>query len=153
MGCIWSDMCWCYVAVWLWWCGIRMQAEACIRVPLELDVVSYKPRPLYSWIKSTQYPLNRLSGPQGLPACYGEENPLQLWASEVWPFQHAWDAHTSGRYIVWRVLGALTALTGPVEREYWVTRQSSPDEVKPGQHSCTGFFTFFWSPKLFCKGK
>ena len=28
MGCIWFDVCWCYVVVWLWWCGIRMQAEA-----------------------------------------------------------------------------------------------------------------------------
>jgi len=27
MGCIWFDVC-CYVAVWLWWCGIGMQAEA-----------------------------------------------------------------------------------------------------------------------------
>ena len=25
---LWFDMCWCYVVVWLWWCGIRMQAEA-----------------------------------------------------------------------------------------------------------------------------
>ena len=25
---LWFDVCWCYVAVWLWWCGIRMQAEA-----------------------------------------------------------------------------------------------------------------------------
>ena len=23
---IWFDVCWCYVVVWLWWCGIRMQA-------------------------------------------------------------------------------------------------------------------------------
>ena len=22
------DVCWCYVVVWLWWCGIRMQVEA-----------------------------------------------------------------------------------------------------------------------------
>ena len=22
----WFDACWCYVVVWLWWCGIRMQA-------------------------------------------------------------------------------------------------------------------------------
>ena len=22
---IWFDVCWCYVVVWLWWCGIRMQ--------------------------------------------------------------------------------------------------------------------------------
>jgi len=24
------DVCWCYVVVWLWWCGIRMQAEALV---------------------------------------------------------------------------------------------------------------------------
>ena len=32
---IWFDVCWCYVVVWLGWCGIRMQAEA-----LVLGVVS-----------------------------------------------------------------------------------------------------------------
>ena len=26
----WFDVCWCYVVVWLWWCGIRMQAEALV---------------------------------------------------------------------------------------------------------------------------
>ena len=31
MGCIWFDVCWCYVAMWLWWCGIRMQAEAVLQ--------------------------------------------------------------------------------------------------------------------------
>jgi len=30
---IWFDVCWCYVLVWLWWCGIRMQAQVCIRIP------------------------------------------------------------------------------------------------------------------------
>ena len=25
-----GSMCWCYVAVWLWWYGIRMQAEALV---------------------------------------------------------------------------------------------------------------------------
>jgi len=25
---LWFDVCWCYVMVWRWWCGIRMQAEA-----------------------------------------------------------------------------------------------------------------------------
>ena len=30
---IWFDVCWSYVVVWLWWCGIRMQVEACIRIP------------------------------------------------------------------------------------------------------------------------
>ena len=24
---IWFDVYWCYVVVWLWWCGIRMQVE------------------------------------------------------------------------------------------------------------------------------
>ena len=24
---IWFDVCWCYVVVWLWWCGIRMQVK------------------------------------------------------------------------------------------------------------------------------
>ena len=33
MGCIWFDVCWCYVAVWLWWCGIRMQAETLVPQP------------------------------------------------------------------------------------------------------------------------
>jgi len=28
----WFDVCWCYVVVW-WWCGVRMQTEACIRTP------------------------------------------------------------------------------------------------------------------------
>jgi len=30
---LWFDVCWCYVVVWLWWCGIRMQASTCIRIP------------------------------------------------------------------------------------------------------------------------
>jgi len=25
---LWFDVCWCYVVVWLGWCGIRMRAEA-----------------------------------------------------------------------------------------------------------------------------
>ena len=29
---LWYDVCWCYAVVWLGWCGIRMQAEACIRI-------------------------------------------------------------------------------------------------------------------------
>ena len=26
---LWYNLCWCYGVVWLGWCGIRMQAEAC----------------------------------------------------------------------------------------------------------------------------
>ena len=28
MGCIWFGVCWRSISVWLWWCGIRMLAEA-----------------------------------------------------------------------------------------------------------------------------
>jgi len=28
---LWCDVCWCYVVVWLEWCGIRMQAEAVLQ--------------------------------------------------------------------------------------------------------------------------
>ena len=27
---LWYEVCWCYVVVWLGWCGIRMQAEALV---------------------------------------------------------------------------------------------------------------------------
>ena len=30
---LWFDVCWCYVVVWLWWCGIHMQAEALVLQP------------------------------------------------------------------------------------------------------------------------
>jgi len=30
---LWFDVCWCYVVVWLWWCGMRMQAEALVPQP------------------------------------------------------------------------------------------------------------------------
>jgi len=29
---IWFDVCWSYVVVWLWWCGIRMQVEALLLI-------------------------------------------------------------------------------------------------------------------------
>jgi len=31
MGCIWFDVCWRSVSVWLWWCGIFMQSEALLK--------------------------------------------------------------------------------------------------------------------------
>ena len=33
---LWFDVCWCYVVVWLWWCGIRLQAEALVPQPSAL---------------------------------------------------------------------------------------------------------------------
>ena len=37
---IWYDACWCYVVVWMRWCGIRMQASACIRIPHQCQILS-----------------------------------------------------------------------------------------------------------------
>ena len=38
---LWLDVCWCYVVVWLWWSGIRMQAEAQINRKLQrMDVLT-----------------------------------------------------------------------------------------------------------------
>jgi len=34
---IWFDVCWSYVVVWLWWCGIRMQAEALVPQPASIS--------------------------------------------------------------------------------------------------------------------
>ena len=28
---LWYDVCWCYVVIWLGWCGIRMQPEALLQ--------------------------------------------------------------------------------------------------------------------------
>jgi len=28
---LWFDVCWCYIVVWVGWCGIRMQAEALLQ--------------------------------------------------------------------------------------------------------------------------
>jgi len=55
------DVCWCYVVVWLGWCGICMQAEAsasaCIQIPYwhqsDIKLVS-----LYSTIKMMHGPIN-----------------------------------------------------------------------------------------------
>ena len=30
---LWFDVCWCYIVVWLGWCGIRMQVEALVPPP------------------------------------------------------------------------------------------------------------------------
>ena len=40
---LWFDVCWCYVMVWLWWCGIRMQAEALKCFSLHTDTTPPQP--------------------------------------------------------------------------------------------------------------
>ena len=37
---LWFDVCWCYVLVWLGWCGILMQIEALVLKILRLDVLT-----------------------------------------------------------------------------------------------------------------
>ena len=49
----WFDVCWCYGVVWLGWCGIRMQTEACIRIPYHIKLVY-----LYSTNKMMHGPIN-----------------------------------------------------------------------------------------------
>ena len=49
---LWFDVCWCYVVVWLWWCGIRMQAEAVFYYAL--SYVYWTVHHLDSWIKRDQ---------------------------------------------------------------------------------------------------
>jgi len=38
---IWFDVCWSYVVVWLWWCGIRMQVEA-LHTSNQINVIHEK---------------------------------------------------------------------------------------------------------------
>jgi len=46
---LWFDVCWCYCVVRLGWCGIRMQASACIRIPpTHIEPEQYNP-----WNNST----------------------------------------------------------------------------------------------------
>ena len=54
----WFDVCWCYVVVWLGWCGIRMQAEAsasaCIRIPHHnVTPIHIEPEQYNPWNNST----------------------------------------------------------------------------------------------------
>jgi len=52
MGCIWFDVCWCYFAVWLWWCDIHMQAEALQCVFTSLHFSLRLIRWITSWVVS-----------------------------------------------------------------------------------------------------
>ena len=41
---LWFDVCWGYVVVWLWWCGIRMQAEAVLQPEYGYHTTPAKPQ-------------------------------------------------------------------------------------------------------------
>jgi len=40
---LWFNVCWCYVVVWLGWCGIPMQAEALLCFSLHRDTTPPQP--------------------------------------------------------------------------------------------------------------
>jgi hypothetical protein len=51
---LWFDVCWCYSVVWLGWCGILMQASACIRIPNHTVTPTHiEPEQYNTWNKST----------------------------------------------------------------------------------------------------
>jgi len=48
----WFDVCWCYVVVWLGWCGIRMQAEALVKVTSNWSLFIQRFQNLYNLLVS-----------------------------------------------------------------------------------------------------
>ena len=47
---LWFDVCWCYVVVWLGWCGIRMQAEALLLFSFTWNM---RRRPVQQYLEDT----------------------------------------------------------------------------------------------------
>ena len=70
----WFDVCWCYVVVWLGWCGIRMLAEACIRIPHHHNVTPthIEPEQYNPWNNST----NKSQAPED--GCINIRNMLSI---------------------------------------------------------------------------
>ena len=58
---LWFDVCWCYVVVWLWWCGIRMWAEALVLQPAYGYYITTTPYIyIYIYIYKRIFPLSWL---------------------------------------------------------------------------------------------
>jgi len=71
---LWFDVCWCYVVIWLWWCGIRMQAEACIRIPHHHSHHNVT----QTHIEPEQYnPLNNSTNPYAVWSLHTDTTPPQ----------------------------------------------------------------------------
>ena len=71
---LWYDMCWCYVVVWLVWCGIRMQAEACHTTPAKphRNTNTHRTRAINPWNNST----NKSQAPED--GCINIRNMLSI---------------------------------------------------------------------------
>jgi len=58
---IWFDVCWCYVVVWLWWCGIRMHTDTTPPQPNHNVIpTNNEPEQCNPWNNST----NKLQAPE-----------------------------------------------------------------------------------------
>ena len=66
---LWFDVCWCYVVVWLWWCGIRLQAEALVPQPAPTHI---EPEQYNPWVNST----NKSQAPED--GCINIRNMLSI---------------------------------------------------------------------------
>jgi len=80
---IWFDVCWSYVVVWLWCCGIRMQVEALKCFSLHMD--TKPPQPNHNitptHIESEQYnPWNTWTNKSKAPedGCINIRNMLSI---------------------------------------------------------------------------
>ena len=77
---IWFDVCWCYVVVWLGWCGIWMQAKTLVLQPAYgYHTTTAKPQPTH--IKPEQYnPWNNSAHKSQAPAdgCINIRNMLSI---------------------------------------------------------------------------
>ena len=52
----WYDVCWCYVVVWLGWCGIRMQAEVLLQPASGHHTTPAKPQRASACIQIPHHP-------------------------------------------------------------------------------------------------
>jgi len=75
----WFDVCWCYVVVWLGWCGVvsRCSASACIWIPHHYNVTPphIEPEQYNPWNNST----NKSQAPED--GCINIQNML---SSKQW---------------------------------------------------------------------
>jgi len=60
---LWFDVCWCYVVVWLGWCGIRVQAEALRRARRADTLSTFMCRLSWNMGTSTSWKPQGLSRP------------------------------------------------------------------------------------------
>ena len=76
---LWFSVCWCYVVVWLWWCGIHMQAEALLHTDTTPPQPNHNVTPTQT--ESEQYnPWNNSKNKSQAPedGCINIQNMLSI---------------------------------------------------------------------------